>query len=137
VRGVITTGTGETRLSARWRRRYPRTWDVLTLPQGVHWIGKQPLTLADRLWLWSEITSVVYAPSKAIAPQIVKEAARHAVSGADAKAVQIELDKLLAILAARDESVGFKSWVHSLTEEAVRLAGPYSEESANAENATG
>jgi len=122
ARGAITTGTGEVRLSPRWRRRVPWTWNILTLPRGVDWIGKEPLTLADRLWLWSEITSVVYEPSKAIAPQIVQEAARHAAAGADAKAIGDELDKLLAILASRDESAALRNWVHSLTDEAVRLA---------------
>lgn len=122
ARGAITTGTGKVRLSPRWRRRVPWTWNILTLPRGVDWIGKESLTLADRLWLWSEVTSVVYEPSKAIAPQIVQEAARHAAAGADAKAIGDELDKLLAILASRDESTALRSWFRSLADEAVRLA---------------
>lgn len=129
ARGSITTGTGKTRLSPRWRRPVPWTWNILTLPRGVDWIGKEPLTLADRLWLWSEITSVVYEPSKAIAPQIVGEAARIAAAGVDAKAIEDELDKLLAILATREDSIALRSWVHSLTDEAVRLATIYSQES--------
>lgn len=123
VRGAITTGTGKTRLSPRWRRKSPGwRWNVLTLTKGVDWIGTESLTIADRLWLWSELTEFIYEPPKTIAPQLVTEAARRAESGDDAKSIQTALETLQAIFP---DAEGFKAkdgWLSALALEAATLA---------------
>lgn len=123
MRGAITTGTGKTRLSPRWRRKLAGwTWNLLTFAKGVDWIGSEPPTIADRLWLWSEVTSFVYEPPKTIAPQLVQEASRRAEAGDDVKSIQTALGALQAIFPDSD---GFKArdgWLSALALEAAKLA---------------
>lgn len=119
IRGAITTGTGKTRLSRRWRG-LSVTWNILRLAPGIDWIGLQTPTTADRLWLWSELTWHVYESPKTIAPQLVQEAARHAETGADAKGILAELQKLQDIFPNADSFQARDGWLHALASEAAR-----------------
>ncbi|MCC4907752.1 hypothetical protein [Microbacterium sp. cx-59] len=123
ARGAITTGTGETRLSRRWRRSSSGwTWNVLTLPKGVDWIGSDPPTLADRLWLWSEVTSLVYQPPITIAPQFVQVAAKRAESGEDVESISTALSALQTAFPEGDAFRAREGWLTALAKEAINLA---------------
>lgn len=123
ARGAITTGTGKTRLSPRWRRSPSGwTWNVLSLAKGADWIGSDPPTIADRLWLWSEVTSSVYEPPTTLAPQFVREAAKRAESGDDAESISAALAALQTALPSGDGFRVREGWLPALAKEAVILA---------------
>jgi len=131
MRGAITTGTGKTRLSPRWRRKSTVwVWNVLTFGKDVDWMGSEPLLIADRLWLWSAETSFVYDPPNTIAPQLVQEAARRAEAGDDVKSIQAALDALQAVFPDAD---GFKArddWLLMLALEAAKLGADHTDREA-------
>lgn len=121
ARASITTGTGKTRLSARWRGN-PPSWNILTFRPGVDWIGEQPLSLADRLWLWTELTGEVYQPPKTIAPQMVTEAARLADEGASLDTITDGLTQLQAIFPSSPAFTAQEGWLRELAAHALKLA---------------
>lgn len=124
ARASITTGTGKAKLSPRWRRSretWLSTWNILTLPAGVDWIGKEPATLRSRLWLWAEETSVIFAVDLSIRPQFVLEAARRAADGENHATINSGLLHLRSVLRTGAASSVDDQWLSMLSEEAVKL----------------